>query len=657
MINEYNKPAAWKYVETPYAEMLKHGMVQQANYDEAVASIADYDAKLGALKRIDEDTYQKVVSKYDQDFRNMYDQYGGDWGAMKNKVKQRLSAETANPYYNLNRAHVEEYEKEQALKKQIKANNGSTLTFDEVPLSLIGKNGRLISVKDITSNIERMHDYNEAITRDWKNVLNPESHGYETGLDQLKEGNLAKLKNKAYLQFVKTVTSGISSGQINKKEAAVLGSYLNSEVGMQHVRALTKSKELGGGGRSEEEAIRIIADQVSKTGHSMEYTNYDIDTKVQTNALWNGGGGGSGNKKVDSFSNLPTHIGNEVNTVKPNQSENELNVANIYSEARTKQIEKLNDIDRKLALRLMQFNDYSPSGPRAKGTLALVQKDIENYRKQKEYYTKQIEKTNQAITYHRTEALKTNTRITDFAKFMGININVNDPKSVNAFWNNPVAANAYNNYIKQRSHYLNTEVLINNKDFVSSMTDLLLSDTESAIEDKDGKLIDFDIKPNTEPIIEYVNGSNRLKIKYKKEDGNGSQIGYISKSKLPIAIANRMDEMNAISESMNSSKDGIKFKLGPDQYMSITGTKYAQATGSNIDPEGKPLNPMGTYFVDGKGQYWTANSLRGVGFNDIEFTGSTGHKYGRNDISKQGGSYNFDSEEDADDIIENTNYY
>ena len=635
MINENFKPAEWKYVETPYAEMLKHGMAQQANYDEAINAMAEYDAKLGALKRIDEDTYQSVVSKYDQDFRDMYDQYGGDWGAMKNKVKQRLGAETVNPYYNLNRAHVEKYEKEQALKEQIKANGGSTLTFDEVPLSLVGQNGRLINVKDITSNIEKMQDYNEAITRDWKNVLNPESHGYETGLDQLNEGNLAKLGNKAYLQFVKTVTSGISSGQIDKKEAAVLGSYLNSEVGMQHVRALTKSKELGGGGRSEEEAIRIIADQVNRTGHSMEYMSTDQSTQVQANSFYNPKNNPGGGKKADSLNDLATHIGEDINTMPMNESERALDAANRFTKDKSNWEKKLKETEEKIKQLNDELQDNTAKGFAARDAKQEIDKTFSKLNKEKQEYIKQIKANENAIIYHRTQALKTNSRISDFAKAIGYKINVNDVNSVNKFWNDPIVINTYNRYMNDRSSYLNTEVVIANPQFTDVTTKHLLTSPTRALVDKDGKLIDFDIKPGTSPIYEFINGSNKIKITYAPTGEKTPVTRYVVKSKLPQAVSNRMKELDGLTNAMNSSQDGIKIKLGPNEYTSLTGIKYQILTGSNKAPDGAPVNPMGTYFVDQNNNYWTANTLRGVGFNDIEFSGSQTHKSESGNVNNQ----------------------
>jgi hypothetical protein len=616
MINENFKPVEHKFVETPYAEMLKHGMMQQANYDEAVGAMAEYDAKLGALKRVDEDTYQKVMSKYDQDFRDMYNQYGGDWGAMKNRVKQRLGAETANPYYNLNRAHVEEYEKMQDLNRQLRANGKSPLTFSKVPLSLI-KDGKLIKAEDIKYNIEGKLGWDEKEREIANFALQEEHNSGETSLAGLTDEDVVKLGNKLYLETVKTTTSGIGEKQVLNKINNMFANLMDTKEGKQKYRALMNSEEFGINGATPHLVEAKMKEDLLKTAYLKIHQSYDVDRQTIGNAAYGKSGGGS-EKKPKAFI---TNTGIDEKAVKhvPNTFERAIEKANEYKNSASEWEKKLKEFDEKSA----KLNEKSNT---VTGKTGLTnQSGISKKRKtERENIIKNIESAKKAQNFWSNSAVKNHEAAVQFARLMGYKIDKNDPRSVQSFLKVPGVSEAFDASIRNRSAYLQKRVPIVNPSFTNVMNQFLSTQSEQVI--IDGKPQKLVTKPGSKTSYEYLTGTNELVIAYTDKNGE-TQRAPVVKTSLPDAVRLQIEDLKKINNDVNEYAAGVPFTAGGLTIKKIYGSQYIKNSGTNVLPNGEKVNPLDPIFMDSKGDIYTPNDLREGLVNGIEAVGSVNHSH------------------------------
>ena len=550
MINEYNKPAAWKYVETPYAEMLKHGMVQQANYDEAVGAMAEYDAKLGALKRIDEDTYQRVVSKYDQDFRDMYDQYGGDWGAMKNKVKQRLGAETANPYYNLNRAHVEEYEKMQDLNRQLRANGQSPLTFSKVPLSLT-KDGKLIKAEDIKYNIEGMLDWGKAEREISDFALQEEHNSGETSLAGLTDEDVVKLGNKLYLETVKTTTSGIREKQVLNKINNMFANLMDTKEGKQKYRALMNSEEFGINGATSHLVEAKMKEDLLKTAYLKIHQSYDVDRQTIGNAAYGRSGGsntstndvtGGGYRpnrdavslKEDSFDLSLKKLGETFNKAKSitQRYKDFLKTGMVTSESTAHGSPSI----------------YSATSEQGKKELAKLKSEYNNYKKE--------------IVTIANEALKEGSTVAKYYEYLGLKVPsyFKTSEDVEFFYHDPIAQSLTSFGAMLNDASVSKESVVQNQDFIENMNRNLQSyngsvKTLSETGKEEGELkLDFNANAKTTYVFNVAKG--QFEGYYSVPNTKKTVRFEVPKDAINIGPAKNMKIVKDITEKVSSSKAG-----------------------------------------------------------------------------------------------------
>jgi len=630
MINENFKPVAHTFVETPYAEMLKHGMIQQGNYDEAVGAMAEYDAKLGALKRIDESTYQNVVSKYDQDFRDMYDRYGGDWGAMKNKVKQRLGAESANPFYNLNRAHVEEYDKMQEFNKQLAANGMSALTYSRLPMSL-KKDGKYIDIKDIKYDKEKMLDWGKTEREISDFALQEERNSGETSLSNLTDADVTRLGNKLYLETVKTTTTGIGEIQVLKKIDQMFTNLMDTEVGKQKYRALMKSEEFGINGATPHLVEAKMKEDLLKTAYLKIHQSYDVDRQTVGNAAYGKSGGGR-EKKPKAFI---TNTGIDAKAVKhePNTFERAIGKANEYKNNASVWEKKLKEFDEKMAARF----DVSQT----RTARSNIKKQWDSGRTK---FLKEIEKAESAQNFWDNSAVKNHEAAVQFAGLMGYKIDKNDPNSVRSFLKVPGVSEAFDASIRNRSTYLQKRIPIVNPNFTNVMNQFLSTQSEQVI--IDGKPQKLVTKPGSKTSYEYLTGTNELVISYTDKNGE-TQRAPVVKTSIPDAVRLQIEDLKKINNDVNEYAAGVPFTAGGLTIKKIYGSQYIKNSGTNVLPNGEKVNPLDPIFMDSKGDIYTPNDLREGLVNGIEAVGSVNHSHTPEKVEE---AFDMSTDVDFDDI-------
>jgi hypothetical protein len=602
MINENFKPVEHKFVETPYAEMLKHGMMQQANYDEAVGAMAEYDAKLGALKRVDEDTYQKVMSKYDQDFRDMYDQSGGDWGAMKNRVKQRLGAETANPYYNLNRAHVEAYDKLQEDNRQRAMHGQQQLTFSEMPLSLTDKNGKLINIKDIKSDIETKLEWDKAQEEAINFSLQEEESGWAESIKGLNKVNYKDI----FLDRASGTSKEINETQVLNKIDGMYKLFMESNEGKQKFKALMNSKEFKMNNATPQDVEFKMKQDLLDMARLKIHKSTTINRSTISNPNY-GRSGGGGSEEVVKFADLPSGLDDKQLNLPTNTFGRFLQYANEAQAEKSKIEKELVDLDK-------EINAYKRGPVQTVATRKALNKALDKKTKALE----NMDKIEKAIQFHRKSALESFPAVKKLSKMLGFNLNSKDPKSVNEFFKIPGVVNAFNDLTTDRKSYIGKRIPVNNKKFEEGIDGFIRGEKNAFVNDK-GEPQTVTIDPKEKLSYEFVSGSNQIRVK-----SSGPTNGYIiNRTKLPTAVTKELKAMDRLMLMIHDPAIREQIEIGGNRFRPIDGVDIIQKI--QLTSDGSQINPLEVYFAGEDGGVYSASTLYSSGFTTLETAGGITH--------------------------------
>jgi hypothetical protein len=119
----------------PAAEQLSQNVLRdkQARFDQAYAGLINEYARQGDVFSLDPEYKEKQMQQFRDKASEVIDKYNGDYGAASKELAALVAQERQNPFYNLNKMHIQKKAEEMALKNKYGAD---AIVLKGVPDSL-----------------------------------------------------------------------------------------------------------------------------------------------------------------------------------------------------------------------------------------------------------------------------------------------------------------------------------------------------------------------------------------------------------------------------------------------------------------------------------------------------------------------------------------
>src|SRR6056297_738972 len=103
----------------PGAEQLAQNVLKdkQARFDQTYAGLINEYARQGDVFSLDTEFKEKQMNQLKGRVDEVVDKYNGDYGAASKDLARLIAEERQNPFYNLNKLHIQKKAEEMALKK------------------------------------------------------------------------------------------------------------------------------------------------------------------------------------------------------------------------------------------------------------------------------------------------------------------------------------------------------------------------------------------------------------------------------------------------------------------------------------------------------------------------------------------------------------
>jgi len=119
----------------PGAEQLAQNVLKdkQARFDQTYAGLINEYARQGDVFSLDTEFKEKQMNQFKGRVDEVVDKYNGDYGAASKDLARLIAEERQNPFYNLNKLHIQKKAEEMALKNKYGAD---AIVLNQVPDSL-----------------------------------------------------------------------------------------------------------------------------------------------------------------------------------------------------------------------------------------------------------------------------------------------------------------------------------------------------------------------------------------------------------------------------------------------------------------------------------------------------------------------------------------
>lgn len=168
------------YQPLPVEAFAKNAQNLQDRYDKANLIESQKLDEIGKLARIDENKYKENLTAFQEKLKRTAEENDFDLGRGLNQIVNVIGTEATNPYYNLNRHHVEQAQ----IKDKLTAQFGSDAIVRNDPYSksLINPaTGQYRSFSELNADVVKRDDYAD-IARKLTDKLNPVMSEIETQL-------------------------------------------------------------------------------------------------------------------------------------------------------------------------------------------------------------------------------------------------------------------------------------------------------------------------------------------------------------------------------------------------------------------------------------------------------------------------------------------
>ena len=104
----------------PAAEQLSQNVLKdrQARFDQSYAGLINEYARQGDVFSLDPEYKEKQMQQFRDKAGEVIDKYNGDYGAASKELAGLVAQERQNPFYNLNKMHIQKKAEEMALKNR-----------------------------------------------------------------------------------------------------------------------------------------------------------------------------------------------------------------------------------------------------------------------------------------------------------------------------------------------------------------------------------------------------------------------------------------------------------------------------------------------------------------------------------------------------------